>query len=123
MTVYVDDMYLHPMGEFRHMKMSHMIADTHPELVAMADKIGVARRWIQKPGTAGEHFDVAITKRALAIAAGAVEITLRQCSHMCARRQRTGELGKPEEAEAWRESAPLGEPIIIDSQDAHDFAW
>jgi hypothetical protein len=42
--------------------------------MAMADKIGVARRWLQKPPRASwEHFDICQTKRALAIAAGAIE--------------------------------------------------
>ena len=77
MTVYVDDMYRYPLGQFRRMKMSHMMADTTEELLAMADKIGVQRRWIQHPGTDGEHFDIAIEKRRLALAAGAVPVTLR----------------------------------------------
>ncbi|UIF90873.1 DUF4031 domain-containing protein [Cupriavidus sp. UYPR2.512] len=39
-----------------------------------ADKIGVARKWIQKAGTHQEHFDIAKSKRALAVQLGAVEI-------------------------------------------------
>lgn len=31
--VYVDDMYKSPIGKFRRMKMSHMVADTHGELI------------------------------------------------------------------------------------------
>jgi hypothetical protein len=77
-SVYVDDMYRYEMGQFGRMKMSHMIADTHDELVEMADRIGVARRWIQKPGTNSEHFDIAMSKRRLAIEHGAIELTLRQ---------------------------------------------
>lgn len=45
MTVYVDDVR-HP---FRRMVMSHMWADSLDELLAMADRIGVARRWLQQP--------------------------------------------------------------------------
>lgn len=75
MSVYVDDMYLYPMGEFGRMKMSHMMADTTEELLAMADRIGVARRWLQHAGTPGEHFDIAMSKRATAIAAGAIAMT------------------------------------------------
>lgn len=78
MTVYVDDMHLTPMGQFGRMKMCHMIADTTEELLAMADKIGVQRKWLQKPGTHHEHFDIATGKRALAVAAGAVEVTMSQ---------------------------------------------
>lgn len=73
MAVYVDDY-----GErYGHMIMCHMIADTHEELLAMADRIGVARRWLQDEGTAREHFDVCRTKRAAAIRAGAVRIDVK----------------------------------------------
>ena len=72
MSVYVDDMY----AEFGRMKMCHMFADTHEELVKMADTIGVARKWIQYPGhPVKEHFDIAMSKRALAVKAGSVEVT------------------------------------------------
>jgi hypothetical protein len=93
MTVYVDDMYLSPMGRFGRMKMSHMIADTEAELHAMAARIGVARRWYQ-----GDHYDIAISKRALAVAAGAREITLRQLACMAALRKRGLPMGDPETA-------------------------
>jgi hypothetical protein len=83
MTVYVDDMYLSPIGQFGRMKMSHMIADSTDELMAMADKIGVARRWIQKRGTSDEHFDVAMSARAKAVSFGAVEITMRELAMKC----------------------------------------
>jgi hypothetical protein len=106
MTVYVDDMYLYQLGEFklpsgRVMKMSHMIADTREELLAMAKTIGVQKRHIQKLGKHGEHFDICKSYRDKAIKAGAVPITLRQCSAMCVRRRETGELGKPDDAEQW----------------------
>lgn len=57
--------------------MCHMLADTHEELVEMADKIGVNRKWIQHEGTPREHFDVCQSKRALAIQHGAIEVTMR----------------------------------------------
>lgn len=76
MTVYVDDMYLYPMGNFGRMKMSHMMADTTEELVTMADKIGVARRWLQSGKHIHEHFDIAMSKRASAIRHGAVAVTM-----------------------------------------------
>lgn len=77
MTVYVDDMHTTPMGKLGRMKMCHMIADTTEELLAMADRIGVQRKWLQKAGTPHEHFDISMSKRAVAVAAGAVEITMR----------------------------------------------
>jgi len=82
-TVYVDNMYLFPMGRFRRMKMSHMIADTTEELMAMADRIGVARKWVQQAGTPDEHFDVSMGAREKAIEAGAVEISMRELAQKC----------------------------------------
>jgi hypothetical protein len=52
-----------------------MVANTTAELLAMADAIGVQRRWLQKSGTDHEHIDVCMTKKALAIERGAVSIT------------------------------------------------
>ncbi|MHB9833846.1 DUF4031 domain-containing protein [Paraburkholderia terrae] len=102
MTVYIDDMHQFEFGRLGRMKMSHMIADTTEELVAMAMSIGMRPVWIQKAGTPGEHFDVAKGKRDLAIARGAVPVTVRQCSAMCVRRRVTGALGDPADAECWR---------------------
>lgn len=74
MSVYVDDMR----ADFSRMIMCHMIADTHEELVDMAKKINVAEKWIQKAGTYAEHFDVCLSKRKLAIAFGAVELSRKE---------------------------------------------
>lgn len=72
MSVYVDDME----APYGRMLMCHMMADTHTELVRMADAIGVPRRWIQHAGRAmHEHFDIAKVKRALAVKLGAIEVT------------------------------------------------
>ena len=94
MTVYVDDMCDYPMGRFRRMKMSHMIADTEDELHVMAQTIGVHRKWYQ-----GDHYDIAKSKRALALGYGAVAITWRQAGAMMAvRRFWNDDLGDPETA-------------------------
>lgn len=74
MAVYVDNMR----AAFGRMKMCHMIADGSDELLAMADRIGVDRKWLQKAGTPHEHFDIALSKRALAVAAGAVEVSMME---------------------------------------------
>lgn len=73
MTVYVDNMHMLPMGKFRRMKMCHMVADTPDQLHAMADKIGVARKWFQ-----GDHYDICMSKRKLAVQYGAKEIDVRE---------------------------------------------
>lgn len=74
MTVFVDDMR----AAYRGMIMCHMIADTSDELLSAANAIGVQRRWLQHAGTYREHFDICLSKRKLAVARGAVEITTRE---------------------------------------------
>lgn len=111
MTVYVDDMR----AKFGRMVMCHMIADTDDELHAMAAGIGVQRRWHQAPPAHDSHYDIALSKRALAVRAGAIEIRLRELGTMVLRRRVTGTLGSPEDALAWgerwranRATSPLG---------------
>jgi hypothetical protein len=86
MAVYIDDMYKTPIGTFRGMKMSHMIADSTEELLEMADAINVNRKWIQNPGTCNEHFDVCKSYREKAIKYGAIEITYLEYSNMIEKR-------------------------------------
>jgi hypothetical protein len=77
MAVYVDDME----APFGNMIMCHMWADTEDELLGMADKIGVQRKWIQGHTTLSHgkarlaswvHFDIAQSKRMLAVRHGAI---------------------------------------------------
>src|ERR1700758_1315396 len=81
-------------ARFGRLIMVHMIADTDAELHAMADRIGVARKWHQ-----GDHYDIALSKRDLAIASGARPITWRQAGLMAMHRRRNGVLPSPEDAE------------------------
>jgi hypothetical protein len=78
MTVYVDT----AQHAFGRMIMCHMFSPDLAELHAMADRIGVARRWFQDPTRMSKvswpHYDIAKSKRALAVAAGAVE-----CDRYC----------------------------------------
>lgn len=77
MTVYVDNME----APHKRMKMCHCWADSREELFAMMTKIGVHLKWFQRPpgivkfgmAASWEHFDISMTKRKLAIEAGAVE--------------------------------------------------
>ena len=77
MAVYVDDVR----HEFGRMVMRHMWADTDEELLAMALKIGVQRKWIQGHPTLSfgkhknaswVHFDICMTKKKQAIHHGAI---------------------------------------------------
>ena len=68
MSVYVDAS-IHTYGR---MVMCHMIADTLEELHAMADRIGVDRRWFHAKSS--PHYDLCKSKRTMAVQAGALEL-------------------------------------------------
>lgn len=69
MAVYVDDVR----NRYGRMFMCHMWADSMDELLAMADTIGVAHKWLQRPPKASwVHFDICYAKKKKAIAAGAI---------------------------------------------------
>jgi Protein of unknown function (DUF4031) len=73
MSVYVDQ----PVHRFRHMLMCHMLADSPEELHAMADRIGMSRKWYQRDAST-PHYDLSREKRAAALAAGAIEVNRRE---------------------------------------------
>ncbi len=91
MSVYVDNFYETGIT-YRGMKMSHLFADTQQELLEMVDKIGVQRKCIQHYKTANEHFDIALVKRKLAVANGAIEVNFREYATMINNRKLTGKL-------------------------------
>ena len=69
MTVFVDDVR-HPFGK---MIMCHMWSPDLNELLDMADKIGVQRKWLQQPPKASwVHFDISLGMKAKALKLGAV---------------------------------------------------
>jgi hypothetical protein len=74
MPVYIDNMN----APYGRMKMCHMIADTHEELMAMVKKIGVQKKWIQQEGLYSEHFDISLAKKKMAIQCGAIEVDQKQ---------------------------------------------
>lgn len=84
MTVYVDDMR----APFGRMIMCHMCADTKEELLAMADTIGVARKWLQKEGSWMEHFDISLGMKQKAINAGAVQVTKKELVKIMMRKRK-----------------------------------
>ena len=85
--VYIDNME----AGFGRMKMCHMIADTPQELLEMVDKIGVARKWIQYPGTPREHFDICLSKKKIAVEMGAKAITMRELGKILSNRPGYGQ--------------------------------
>ncbi len=72
MGVYVDDMR----ASYGRMKLCHMVADSIDELIAMANTIGLDRKWYQPQSH--PHFDVSLTMRARAIENGAVLVDRRE---------------------------------------------
>lgn len=78
MAVYVDESK-HP---YRGMTMCHMKADELGELHDMAELIGLKHAWFQ-----GDHYDLSKTKRALAVKAGAIEVTSRELVRRFPRRR------------------------------------
>lgn len=82
MSVYVDS----PLWAYGRMIMCHMIADSLDELHAMAAHIGVEQRWFQYAPLRSSkfpHYDIAKSKRALAIKRGAIVCDRRRfCEHL-----------------------------------------
>ncbi|WP_082772808.1 DUF4031 domain-containing protein [Methylobacterium sp. CCH5-D2] len=108
MAVYVDQ----PIFPFGRMMMCHLWADSLEELLAMADRIGVQRKWIQGHPTLSfgkhrdaswVHFDIAKGKRALALAAGALETDRYGASYFDAKQR--GRTAMVERIEEIRRSA------------------
>lgn len=60
----------------------HLVADSHEELMSMAQRLKLKPAWIQSPGTKNEHFDLIPSKRALAIKYGAKAISCRELALM-----------------------------------------
>ncbi|WP_269789946.1 DUF4031 domain-containing protein [Stenotrophomonas sp. Iso1] len=70
MTVYIDDA-VHP---WRGERWAHLMADTVPELHALAQQLGIPRRAFQNRPS-GVHYDVPAPLREQAIALGARAIS------------------------------------------------
>jgi hypothetical protein len=96
MTVYVDDMMrTATVGRLRA-RWSHMLADTHEELIAMARKIGLRPEWIQHEGTHREHFDLTEQRRTRAIALGAEQISYPRGTGQILNTKRERMTGEPD---------------------------
>lgn len=77
MTVYIDALKHYKGTGLKHSTWCHMIADSFAELHAMADKLGMQRKWFQK-GAWHPHYDLIPRRRARALEYGAVELPRRE---------------------------------------------
>jgi hypothetical protein len=88
MTVYVDDARIRATVRRLTAVWSHLMADSHDELVDFARRLGLQAGWIQFPGEVKEHFDVTESYRQRAIRLGARPITARQAGLLLIQRRR-----------------------------------
>ncbi len=72
MTVYIDS----AKSRLGHMIVCYTAADTLEELHAMADRLGVQRRFQDKPGA--PHYDISKMNRERSIRHGATEVQSRE---------------------------------------------
>jgi hypothetical protein len=114
MNVYVDPA-IHPL---RGRLMCHMFSPDLEKLHAMADLIGIQRRWFQDPARANvswPHYDIDQTLRALAVGFGAIECDKYQAVAIAAIIQ-----GRPEKLER---VFALADPRRDFAPAAHVPAW
>jgi Protein of unknown function (DUF4031) len=91
MTIYVDDIRIPARVGRVSARWSHLSAgpfDDLAELHEFAARIGLRRSWFQAKGWPRDHYDVTDSKRAEAIAAGAVPITWRDLGAQIVRARR-----------------------------------
>jgi hypothetical protein len=83
---YVDVVRSYPDSGLRFTDFCHLLADTRGELHAMADAIGMPRRFFQDHPWRW-HYDLPVHLRALALASGALELTTRQVADLLRQRR------------------------------------
>lgn len=86
MACYVDTVRSYPNAGLRFTEFCHLLADTREELHAMADRIGMPRRFFQDHPWRW-HYDLPEHVRAVAVELGAVEVTLHDVGALLKRRK------------------------------------
>jgi hypothetical protein len=114
MSVYVDSAIHHMRGQL----MCHMFSPDLAELHAMADRLGMERRWFQDPATmrvSWPHYDIEEDRRSLALDLGAIVCDRYQTVAMAAIIQ-----GRPDKL---RRIQALADPHRAFAPAAHVPAW
>ena len=88
-SCYVDTVRSYPDAGLRFTEFCHLLADTREELHAMADAVGMPRRFFQDHPWRW-HYDLPEPLREKAVAAGAVEVTMRQVADLLKARRNRG---------------------------------
>lgn len=98
MTVYVDDFEIDATVGGLRRRWSHLVADSHDELVQFGRRLRLSNAWIQKRGTVREHFDVTSAVRRRALALGAVPVDYLQMQAVLDRKTVAGRAASAESA-------------------------
>ena len=77
MACYVDTVRAYPGSGLRFSEFCHLLADTREELHAMADALGIPRRFVQDHPWRWHH-DLPAHLRARAVELGAREVTMHE---------------------------------------------
>jgi hypothetical protein len=86
MSCYVDTVRAYPGKGLRYTHFCHLLADTREELHAMADRIGMPRRFFQDHPWRW-HYDLPEHVRIVAVELGAVEVTMHDVGALLKRRK------------------------------------
>jgi hypothetical protein len=86
MACYVDTVRDYPGAGLRFDRFCHLLADTRDELHAMADQLGIPRRFFQDHPWRWHH-DLPEHLRAQAVALGAREVTMHEVGELLRRRR------------------------------------
>lgn len=98
MAIYVDDFEIEATIDGLRRRWSHLVADTPDELRRFGLRLRLSSAWIQKRGTAREHFDVTSAVRRQALAMGAIPVDYLQMQAVLARK--SAECGSVQRAES-----------------------
>jgi hypothetical protein len=74
MAVHVDDFEVDATVNGLRRRWTHLFAYSHEELVQFGRRARLSTAWLQKRGTARQHFDVTSAVRRRAIALGAIPV-------------------------------------------------
>jgi Protein of unknown function (DUF4031) len=85
-ATYVDTVRDYPNAGLRHTRFCHLLADTRAELHALADALGIPRRYFQDHPWRW-HYDLPEHLRVAAVEVGAVEVTMHDVGALLKRRK------------------------------------